>query len=70
MEAASILSDPNGLGIEAKAVTISTVGVVPMIERFVKEKRKQRLIVSLTSAIDAKRNTLLPMNLNYPFLLL
>jgi 23S rRNA (adenine2503-C2)-methyltransferase len=66
MEAASVFSDPCGLGIEAKAVTVSTVGIVPMIRRFTREKRRQRLIVSLTSAIPEKRNQLLPMNEVYP----
>lgn len=66
MEATKIISDPCGLSIDSKAVTISTVGVVPMIKRFIQEGHRQRLIVSLTSAINEKRNKLLPMNLNYP----
>ncbi len=66
IQAARIFSDPCGLGISAKAVTISTVGVVPMIKKFRQENLKNRLIVSLTSAIDSKRDELLPMNLNYP----
>ncbi len=66
IEATKIISDPCGLSIDSKAVTISTVGVVPMIKRFIQEGHRQRLIVSLTSAINEKRNTLLPMNLNYP----
>lgn len=65
-EALKIISDPCGLGIDSKAVTVSTVGVVPMIEKFTEEGFRQRLIVSLTSAIDSKRDQLLPMNLNYP----
>jgi 23S rRNA (adenine2503-C2)-methyltransferase len=65
MEAARVFSDPCGLGIDAKSVTISTVGIVPMIRRFTQERRRNRLIVSLTSAIPEKRNVLLPMNQNY-----
>jgi 23S rRNA (adenine2503-C2)-methyltransferase len=66
IEAANVMSDPCGLSIEAKAVTISTVGIVPMIRKFTREKRRQKLIVSLTSAIGSVRDQLLPMNQNYP----
>jgi 23S rRNA (adenine2503-C2)-methyltransferase len=65
MEAARVFSDPCGIGIDAKAVTVSTVGIVPMIRKFTQERRRNRLIVSLTSAIPEKRNVLLPMNQNY-----
>src|SRR5262249_20924500 len=33
MRAAEVMSDPCGLAIDARAITISTVGVVPMIRR-------------------------------------
>ncbi len=66
MRAAHILSDPSAVAIDSKAITISTVGVVPMIRRFTRDRQPQRLIVSLTSALGALRDELLPMNLNYP----
>ncbi len=65
MEASRVMSDPCGLGIDSKSVTISTVGIVPMIRRFTQEKRRNRLIVSLTSAIPSVRDQLLPMNQTY-----
>lgn len=61
MRAAEILSDPSGMAIDAKAITISTVGVVPMIRRFTKEKRPYRLITSVHAA-GALRDRLVPMN--------
>lgn len=66
MRAAQILSDPSAAAIDGKAITISTVGVVPMIKRFTRDRKPYRLIVSLTSAIDSLRDELLPMNQNYP----
>ena len=60
MKAASILSHPCGGRIAAKAITISTVGLVPAIRRFTEEKHAYRLIISLTSAIDERRRSLLP----------
>ena len=61
MRAADILSHPCGGRIAAKSITISTVGLVPAIRRFTRERRAHRLIVSLTSAIDERRRTLLPV---------
>jgi 23S rRNA (adenine2503-C2)-methyltransferase len=60
MRAAEILSHPCGGRISAKAITISTVGLVPAILRFARERRPYKLIVSLTSAIDERRRSLLP----------
>jgi 23S rRNA (adenine2503-C2)-methyltransferase len=61
IRAAEILSHPCGGRISAKAITISTVGLVPAIHRFAKEGHPYRLIVSLTSAIDERRRALLPV---------
>jgi len=66
MRAAQILSDPSGMAIDAKAITISTVGITPMIRRFTQEKRPYRLIVSVSAAFAEQRNELLPMNQMYP----
>ena len=66
MRAAEILSHPCGGRIAAKAITISTVGLVPAIRRYTSERRQHRLIVSLTSAIDARRRELLPVASAWP----
>src|SRR5438067_4868240 len=66
MRAAEVLSDPCGLGVAAKAITISTVGIVPMIHRFTAERRPYRLIVSLTSADPERRRALLPVEGTHP----
>ncbi len=61
MQAAQILSDPCGGRIRQEAITISTVGLVPAIRRYAQEQRPYRLIVSLTSAVGARRAELLPV---------
>ncbi len=66
LRAAEVLSEPCGPAIEAKAITISTVGIVPMIRRFTRERRPYRLIVSLTSADPARRRELLPVEATHP----
>jgi 23S rRNA (adenine2503-C2)-methyltransferase len=66
MSAAEILSEPCGGAINARAITISTVGIVPMIRRFTAERRPHRLVVSLTSADPQRRRELLPVEAIHP----
>jgi len=56
------LVDPRGFGIQARRVTVSTVGLVPGIERLAKEDPRPRLAVSLSAATDAVRDRLVPVN--------
>jgi 23S rRNA (adenine2503-C2)-methyltransferase len=66
IRAARVFSEPCGPAINAKAITISTVGVVPQIRRFTAEGHPYRLIVSLTTADSAQRRELLPIEQTYP----
>jgi 23S rRNA (adenine2503-C2)-methyltransferase len=66
MRAAAVLTEPCGLAIDARKITISTVGVVPMIHRFTAERRPYRLIVSLTTADPEQRRRLLPVEDIHP----
>ena len=66
MRAAEVMSDPCGLAIEGKAITVSTVGIVPAIRRFTAERRPYRLIVSLTAATSEKRRALFPVEDVHP----
>lgn len=61
IQAARILSHPNGGSIAQKAITISTVGLVPQIRRYTAEGHRYRLIVSIHSADPVKRRRLLPV---------
>jgi 23S rRNA (adenine2503-C2)-methyltransferase len=53
---------PEGFGISARNITVSTVGVVPGINKLAKEGLPVRLAVSLHAPTDALRNELVPMN--------
>jgi len=64
--AAQILSEPCGMAIAAKAITISTVGIVPGIRRFTAERRSYRLIVSLNFADPVQRGEHMPVEKSYP----
>ncbi|MFQ3651834.1 MAG: radical SAM protein, partial [Gemmataceae bacterium] len=66
IQAAQVLCDPSGPAINGRAITISTVGIVPMIRRFTREGWPFRLIVSLTAADSEKRRTLLPVEGTHP----
>jgi 23S rRNA (adenine2503-C2)-methyltransferase len=66
IRAARVLSHPCGGRIAAGAITISTVGLVPQIRRYTAEGHPYRLIVSLTSAIQGRREELLPAASRYP----
>jgi 23S rRNA (adenine2503-C2)-methyltransferase len=64
--AASLLSCPHGGQIAAKAITISTVGIVPQIDEFTAEGHKYRLSISLGAARDEKRAQLVPVAARWP----
>jgi 23S rRNA (adenine2503-C2)-methyltransferase len=66
MAAAELLRCPFGGAMAAKAITISTVGLVPEIDRFTTENRKFRLSISLGAATDAKRAALVPVAARTP----
>lgn len=53
-------------GISARAVTVSTVGIVPGITRLAEEPWPVNLAVSLHAADDELRSRLVPINLRYP----
>ncbi len=54
------LNSPDGLGIGARHITVSTCGVIPAIKRFANEPEQFTLAVSLHSAVQKTRNALMP----------
>ena len=66
IRAARILSEPCGMAISAKAISLSTVGIVPGIRRFTADKLPFRLVVSLTSADPARRREVMPVEAAHP----
>ncbi len=53
---------PSGLGMSARGVTVSTVGLVPAIDRLAGEGLPVTLALSLHAADDALRDELVPVN--------
>ncbi len=66
LAAAELLSCPFGGSVGGGGMTISTVGLVPEIDRFTAEKRRFRLSISLGAASDEKRAMLVPVAARSP----
>ncbi len=66
LKAARLLNAPEACRIAARRITISTCGVVPGIERLMKEGLQIELSVSLHAAQDDVRSKLMPVNRKYP----
>jgi len=62
MKAIRIMTDPKGLGISPKRITLSTAGIPKMIKRLADEDPGTGLAVSLHAAEDEVRNRLMPVN--------
>jgi 23S rRNA (adenine2503-C2)-methyltransferase len=60
------LHDPEGLGLSARHLTLSTVGIVPGIRRVAAAPLPVNLAVSLHAANDTLRDELVPINRRYP----
>ena len=54
------------MGMSARSITVSTVGVVPGIRRLAEEPWPLNLAISLHAAQDARRSSLVPLNDRYP----
>ena len=65
VRAMSIMRDDLGYGLANKRVTLSTAGMVPMIDRLAQESDVS-LAVSLHAPFDDLRDTLVPLNRKYP----
>ena len=66
MEAINRLNDQDGFRMGERRFTISTVGLVPEIERFTEESRQINLAISLHAADDSLRKQLVPISGKYP----
>lgn len=66
MDAVRLLNDAQGFGLGNRHITISTVGLVPQIERFADEGIQVNLAISLHAPTDAQRSAIMPVNERYP----
>ncbi len=60
-----ILTDEKGLNIGQRSITVSTCGLVPMMEKLAEENLQVTLALSLHAVTDEKRRELMPITLKY-----
>jgi len=65
MKALRILADDFGMGVSPRRVTLSTVGVLPALERLATEPLMPNLAISLHSTTEDQRDMLVPINRKY-----
>jgi 23S rRNA (adenine2503-C2)-methyltransferase len=66
MKALRILHAEQGLSVSPRRVTLSTVGIVPGLQRLAAEPRMPNLAISLHATTDEQRTVLVPPNRRYP----
>ena len=66
LRAIAILTDPSGLAMAARKLTLSTVGVVPGIRRLIELRHPVNLAVSLHGATQEQRAALVPAARRWP----
>jgi 23S rRNA (adenine2503-C2)-methyltransferase len=65
MKALRILADESGFAMSPKRMTLSTVGLLPQLERLAKEPVMPNLAISLHAPTDVQRAELVPINKKY-----
>ena len=65
MKALRILGDEHGLAVSPRRVTLSTVGVLPALERLATEPLMPNLAISLHATTEEQRDVLVPINRKY-----
>ena len=66
LKSIEMITSPEGLGMSSKRITVSTSGVPKMIKKMADEEVKFNLAVSLHSAIDEVRTSIMPFNTTFP----
>ncbi len=65
MKALRIVGSEEGLHVSPRRVTLSTVGVLPGLERLAQESYMPNLAISLHATTEAQRDELVPINRKY-----
>ncbi|WP_372473785.1 23S rRNA (adenine(2503)-C(2))-methyltransferase RlmN [Capnocytophaga sp. ARDL2] len=66
VDAVRKITQPEGLGMSSKRITISTSGIPKMIKMLADENLKVKLALSLHSAIEETRNDIMPFSTKFP----
>ena len=62
MESIRMITSPEGMGMSARRITVSTAGIAKMIRRLADDDVKFNLALSLHAGDDKKRSRIMPIN--------
>ena len=65
MKALRLLNEPHGLAVPPKRITLSTVGLVPMLDRLATEPLMPNLAISLHATTEEQRAAIVPPSAKY-----
>ena len=65
VKATRLLTDPEGVGIPPRRITVSTAGIIPKIEELGREPVRPRLSISLNASTEEMRRELMPITRKY-----
>ncbi len=68
IKAADIMHDSDAFNFGSHRITISTAGILPKINRFIDDKIKYHLAISLNATEDKTRDKLMPINQKWPIM--
>jgi 23S rRNA (adenine2503-C2)-methyltransferase len=66
LKAIALMTHPDAFKFSSRRITLSTVGLLPQLERLSKEKIPFRLAISLNATTEEARSCLMPVNRVYP----
>jgi len=66
VEAVRKITQPEALGMSPRRITVSTSGIPKMIRMLADDQLKVKLALSLHSAIESKRNEIMPFSAKFP----
>jgi 23S rRNA (adenine2503-C2)-methyltransferase len=65
LKATRLLTDPAGIGISEKRITLSTSGIIPKMEELGKDQVRPKLAISLNASTEEMRRELMPITRKY-----
>jgi 23S rRNA (adenine2503-C2)-methyltransferase len=65
LKATRLLTDPGGIGLSQKRITVSTSGIVPKIAELGRAEVRPKLAISLNASSEAQRRELMPITRKY-----
>ena len=65
IKATRLLTDPEGMAISPRRITLSTSGIIPKIRELAEEPVRPKLAISLNASTEEQRQTLMPITRKY-----